>query len=197
MNKKEIILATVLISTLLIAVPLVQALLFSVQSEGKMVREHSIEAPFLEKPTKKYQLLFFGYVGCTDICTPVLNELNQMVHSQSFAKIKNDVDIVFVNLIPSHDIEQPQLFASYFNKNFIGVHLEQKELMQIDRGFGLYFSQRLDSKSDLDHGDNLYLLSKNSSNTYTLHNIYSTHPINTQLLISDIESQLQENGVDR
>jgi hypothetical protein len=64
--------------------------------------------------------------------------------------------------------------------------------MNIERDFLLFHSRRLDNVAELNHSDNLYLLSQEHSGTLTLHSIYSTHPLNKKELIDDI-IKLMEN----
>jgi protein SCO1/2 len=192
MQNKKPFFAFLLVIIMLIGIPLFQGLLFSHQSDGKISREISIDAPFLSTTTKPIKLMFFGYVGCSDVCTPLLQELSRIENSQNFKDLKDHVDIVFINLIPTLDKEQPHLFASYFNDNFIGIHLSRKELMQLDRGLNVFYAQSLTSQSDLDHGDNIYLLSEKANISYQLHALYSTHPLNTKLLLEDIKAKVLE-----
>ena len=52
------------------------------------------------------------------------------------------------------------LFAKYFNKNFNGIYLSRKEILDIDRDFGVFFSRDLNEKTELNHTDHIYLILK-------------------------------------
>jgi protein SCO1/2 len=157
-----------------------------VKNSGTIQINKKVEAPFLHSE-KKIILLYFGYVGCEDICSPFLMKLSKLYDSKEFEKIRKDVEVIFVNLTPEVQTFQPELFAKFFNINFKGVYLTKREILNIDRNFALFFSQDLNEKTELNHTDYLYLI-QNSNTTFFLKNIYSTHPLEEKKLINDIIS---------
>ncbi len=178
---------TALIFVLLLffsVVPVVQSLFFSQNSQGAITIEKEVKADFI-KSDKKFVLLFFGYFGCRDVCTPILEEMAKMYESKEFEEVRESVDFVFVNLTPEVEAFQPDLFAKYFNNDFKGVYLSKSELFSMDRSFELYFARSLNDDTELDHTDNIYLI-ENNPNTKVLKTIYSTHPIKRTKLIDDI-----------
>ncbi|MDO9208828.1 MAG: SCO family protein [Sulfuricurvum sp.] len=191
MNKK-IILAVVFFILLLVIMPFVQTFFFAQQTSGKIVINQPIVAPYLQHSKKKLTLVFFGYVGCTKVCTPILHQLDDFYDSPSFAPIKPLVGFSFVNLMPEMTPDQPKAFAQSFNPEFDGVYLTQKELMVIDRDFSLFFSKSLLEAGEIDHSDHLYLLETKKNGNVVLKNIYTTHPINYPLIIADIYTYLNE-----
>jgi protein SCO1/2 len=191
MNKK-IILAVTLFVLLLIAVPFVQGLFFAQQTTGKIMINKPINAPYLKDTNKDLTLIFFGYVGCVRVCTPILHQLDDLYDSSAFAPLKPFVGVSFINLMPELGTNQPQAFAESFNPQFEGVYLTQKELMGIDREFSVFFSKSLSEKGEIDHSDHLYLIEREKSGTVVLKNIYTTHPINKALIVSDIQKLLNE-----
>ncbi|MDD2653362.1 MAG: SCO family protein [Sulfurimonas sp.] len=151
-----------------------------------MVIEKNVKADFI-KSDKKFVLLFFGYFGCRDVCTPILEEMSKLYESKEFEELRESVDVIFVNLTPEVDSFQPDLFAKYFNNAFKGVYLSKGELFSMDRNFELYFARSLSDDTELNHTDNIYLI-KNNQNSKVLKSIYSTHPIQRKKLIDDIIS---------
>lgn len=168
---------------------LLQNLLFSSTNlqNSKFVINKKIDSTILDSLKEQNIILFFGYVGCTDICTPLLQGLNAMYSSDAFQELQGSTAIVFVNLIPELKSDQAQLFASSFNNKFIGLHLSKKELYTIDRKFSLFYTPSLSNKNELSHSDSIYLLKKRGADT-TLKNIYITHPFNANQLIQDIKN---------
>lgn len=146
--------------------------------------EKEVKADFI-KSDKKFVLLFFGYFGCRDVCTPILEEMSKLYESKEFEDVKESVDFVFVNLTPEVEAFQPDLFAKYFNNDFKGIYLSKSELFKIDRNFELYFSRSLNDDTELNHTDNIYLI-QNSKENKVLKTIYSTHPLKRKKLIDDI-----------
>lgn len=193
MNKK-IVLAITLFIVLMIAVPLLLTLFFSQQtSSGKIVVNSAIDAPYLDHTQKEYTLVFFGYVGCEKICTPILDQLNDFYKSKEFSPIKPYTGVSFVNLMPELTPEQPQIFARSFNPDFEGVYLTQKQLMGVDRSFSLFFSKSLMEAGEINHSDHLYLIYHKQGSEIILKNIYSTHPMNRHQIINDISRYLNED----
>lgn len=191
MNKK-IILASLFFIILLIILPFTQALVFTQQTSGKITVEHSIHAPCLTTAEKDLSLVFFGYVGCTKVCTPILYQLDALYDSAEFAPVKPFVGVAFVNLMPEVQQDQVKSFAKAFNPDFKGIYLTQKELMGIDRGFGLFFSKSLSNPTEIDHSDHIYLIKKEKSGIVVLKNIYTTHPLNQEQIIADIKHYVRE-----
>lgn len=191
MNKK-IILTVTLFVLLLVAVPLFQTLFFSHQSVGGILIDEPIDAPYLKDSKKDLSLVFFGYVGCTRVCTPILYQLDDFYDSPDFTAFKTFVGITFINLKPDVGIDQPKSFAQSFNPQFEGVYLTQKELMGIDREFSVFFSKSLSEKGEIDHSDHIYLIERTKNGIVVLKNIYTTHPINRTVIISDIQKILNE-----
>ncbi|MDB2562734.1 SCO family protein, partial [Sulfurimonas sp.] len=165
-------------------VPLFQSLIFSSKSDGVIHINKTIDANFL-KSEKKNILMYFGYVGCANICTPFLQKLSSLYESNEFKDLKEDTDIFFVNLTPNIEPSQADMFAKIFNKNFNGVYLSRKQILQLDRKFELFFSDDLQDTTQINHTDYLYFI-KNNQTSKLLKSIYFTHPLGTQKLIDDM-----------
>lgn len=189
---KRIVLSVFLFIMMILVIPTVQSLLFASHTTGKMIIEKELAAPYLQGSEKEMMLVFFGYVGCVKVCTPILQELDKLYDSKEFAKNKGNVDLMFVNLMPELEPDQPDRFAKSFNPSFKGVYLTQKQLMSLDRELGVYFSKSIGDSAQIDHSDNLYLVKKQKDGTLILKSIYSMHPLKSEMLISDIEKMSNE-----
>lgn len=183
---KRIVLPVFLFIVMIFVIPAVQGILFAGHTTGKMVIEKELVAPYLRGSDKDMMLVFFGYVGCVKVCTPILQELDKLYDSKEFAKHKDNVDLMFVNLMPELEPDQPDIFAKSFNPSFKGVYLTQKQLMSLDRELGVYFSKSIRDSAEIDHSDNLYLVKKQKDGTLILKSIYSMHPLKSEMLINDI-----------
>lgn len=162
------------------------------QTKGKIVMDETVNAPYLQKNAKRFQLVFFGYVGCKAVCTPMLHELSAFYESPAFARLKPYVGVSFVNLIPEMEPNLPQAYAQSINPNFVGIHLNKKELASIDKEFSLFIAKRLNEPGEIDHSDHVYLIERDKNGNLLLKNIYITHPMNKEKIISDINSFLAE-----
>lgn len=191
MNKK-VVLGFTLFIAVLILIPLMQMMIFSNTTTGKIVINQPIEAEYLQNSEHSIHLLFFGYVGCAKVCTPILEHISELYTSQEFAPIRSETEIIFVNLMPDISSEQVQLFAGAFHKDFKGVYLNSKEIMSIDRNLGVFFADSLTEEGEIDHSDHIYLIATNENGEKVLKNIYSTHPINHSIIIQDIQKLVNE-----
>jgi len=189
---KRIVLPIFLFVVMILVIPAVQVMLFAGHTTGKMVIEKELVAPYLQGTDKDMMLVFFGYVGCVKVCTPILQELDKLYDSKEFAKNKGNVDVMFVNLMPELEPDQPGIFAKSFNPSFKGVYLTQKQLMNLDRELGVYFSKSIGDTAEIDHSDNLYLVKKQQDGTLILKSIYSMHPLKSEMLINDIAKLSKE-----
>lgn len=170
-------------------VPLSQSFIFQNSKMGKLEINKEVNIDFIKEKKNEHFLIFFGYYGCTAVCTPILYELNEVYEHKDINDYKEKIDVYFVNLLPHIKESDVKLFAQAFNKNFKGVYLNNEQLMKIDRNFNLYFTASLLDKNEIDHTAHVYLISK-KKNSYILKNSYTTTPLNKELLIKDIKEKL-------
>ncbi|WP_295051398.1 SCO family protein [Sulfuricurvum sp.] len=183
---KKTMLGILFFFLLILVIPAVQSTLFANRSTGKMIINKKLDAPYLQGYNNDLMLVFFGYVGCVKVCTPILVQLDDLYDSKEFAAFKGSVGVTFVNLMPEVEPDQPELFAKSFNPMFRGVYLSQKELMSIDRELGVFFSKSMREPTEIDHSDHLYLVEKQKDGTLVLKSIYTMHPLNREMLSNDI-----------
>jgi protein SCO1/2 len=161
----------------------------TVSAKPKMMVDTPINAPYLNVGNKEYLLVFYGYVGCAHVCTPVLENLAKFYQSKEFAPYEPKVDLLFVNLLPEVSLEQPDLFAKSFNTKFIGVHLSPKELQSLDKELSVYFAKQKGEAFELDHSDFVYLIKRNPDKSLVLVNIYMTHPFDGAFVVRDLQER--------
>jgi len=127
-------------------------------------------------------LIFFGYVGCIDVCTPRMTEIAGIYDR---IKKKKSVRPVFVNLIELKDIKLAQEFASAFNKDYKALKISKSELNSLKNEFNVYSTPSLSSKTDLNHTSFLFLLKKEKGE-YHLRRIYVNTPFKENIILQDI-----------
>lgn len=177
---------TLLLILVVFALSMHESLLFAQEIKSKGLYEKPINAQYLDVGKKEYMLVFYGYVGCTNVCSPILDDLNRFYSSESFLKFEPNVDLIFVNLLPKVSNELPDQFAKSFNPKFIGVYLRDKEISGIDKELNLYLANRADEPLEIDHSDHIYLIKREKKGKFILINTYTTHPLNPLLILDDL-----------
>lgn len=192
-KRKKITVGILFFVLLIVGIPLIQLATFSTQTAGRIEVNHTIDAPYLMSGTREFNLVYFGYVGCARVCTPILERVDEMYSSAPFIPLHDKLGVLFVNLMPELEPHQPDQFAKSFNPGFEGVYLSQKELMTIDRDFNLFFSKSLSDKTEINHSDYLYLVRRTPMGELILVNIYMTHPLNSEMILKDIRTLVKDN----
>lgn len=144
------------------------------------MQKEGIEPWFLEKEESKAVYIYFGYVGCTSICIPALNELSPL-----YRKIQAKTDktaFYFVNLNPTQPSEWVEPFAQSFHKDFKGIYLSVDQTNKIEQDFNLAVTDG----DEMSHSSNLYLMVR-EKNAYVLKRIYTTHPYSEKAIFDDIK----------
>lgn len=179
--KQKVIGSILLLSAIgfLMAFPLLAHFL---DESGTTVRieKKGIEPWFLEKERSKAVYIYFGYVGCTSICIPALNELSPL-----YTKIQSKTDktaFYFVNLNPTQPHEWVEPFAQSFHRDFKGVYATVDQTNTLERDFNLAVT----GDDEMSHSSNLYLMLR-EDNEYVLKRIYTTHPYAEKTILEDIE----------
>jgi len=136
---------------------------------------------FLKEEKAKVVLLYFGYVGCSTICDPRLEELTKLY--KEFDKMGVEVPLYFVNLKASQEEKWVKNYASSFHKNFHGVYANENQIDQLNESFNLSLSKGV---SELSHTSNLFLMLKEDKK-YVLKYIFTTRPYNPDKLFKVIQ----------
>ncbi|WP_419768337.1 SCO family protein [Arcobacter sp.] len=190
MSKKKkffgLIIIIILIATIFsTALPI----LYSNDKAGKVNKEiQNIHFDFLKDETKEYVLLFFGYAGCDNICPPALNEISQIYNKLD----KKQFSFYFINLQPNIFKDEVDPFAKAFNKDFKGIYLDNKKLIDITTKFQVKYSPM--NKVDIDHTGFLYLLEKSANNMYKQKFIYTARPFDIEYISNDLNTLNRGNN---
>lgn len=163
-------------------------------SDNKTIRitlDKDTELPYLLNLPKEVTLVFFGYSGCHDICTPRLGLLGDFYDSLEPA-LKKNVGILFFDIGALTDRRMAQNFASFFHPDFDGIALSESELRNYTKAFGVSFAPSLTKESEWEHSAMLYLVHKKQNKT-TIKYIYNTYPYNFKTITQDIKELLYAN----
>ncbi len=99
-----------------------------------------------------WNLLFFGYTHCPDVCPTTLATLRQTM--QAYRKLGGDPadwQVVFVSVDPQRDSpEQLGRYTRYFDPAFVGVTGAPDELRKLALGVGVVYG-RVENPKDPDN----------------------------------------------
>lgn len=118
------------------------------------------DAMSMQELEGQWNLLFFGYTFCPDICPATLAELRQLR-----GKLPEDVNQrlqpILVSVDPARDTpEQLKKYLDYFGAGFIGLTGSLDEIQTLANAVGVPFIPADTSKENytVDHGGNLALV---------------------------------------
>lgn len=101
--------------------------------------------------TGQWDVLFFGYTHCPDICPPTLDMLNRMVEKLE-AEGQTAPRVVFVSVDPERDTpERIAEYISYFNEDFVGATGSEEQLEGFARSVGVMSSRVEAEESETDY----------------------------------------------
>ena len=90
----------ILISILIMIIPT-----FQTTSISRTVLKQELNLPLILNDAKEIKLIFFGYSGCLDICSPRLKTLNNFYTTLSKEQ-REKVGVEFLDISIPHNIEQ-------------------------------------------------------------------------------------------
>jgi protein SCO1 len=119
--------------------------------------------PFNQQTIKgKWQLMFFGYTNCPDICPDSLQMLTNMIKLISDESVIQQLQITFVSIDPDRDdLEKMKTYVTYFNPSFMSARGEIDEVNKLTQALGVmhYISKSADgSRYDVAHSGVLTLI---------------------------------------
>ena len=186
--KKSYLAAVIIFFLILISIFITIAPTFFTKGVSRVSLHQNIDLSLILDTPKEIELVFFGYAGCTDICTPRLHNIAEWYQQSIY---KDEVQVRFLDISRPYDTFLPQLFAASFNKEFIGVYLKEDFLREYTKEFSVYFARSFRDEHEFDHTANLYLL-KRSKNFKELRYIYSAYPYDFKQITADIEELIHE-----
>lgn len=183
--KASLLLLVILVSVLVMALPS-----FHTKELSRIILSQEIDLDLLLDADQDVELLFFGYAGCTDVCTPRLSDLGRWYASLP-EKMRERVALKFLDLSVPEQKSLPMEFAKAFHPDFQGIFLSEKELRRYTKAFSVYFSSSLTQQSEFNHTAHLYLL-KRDSRGKKLRFVYTAYPYDFKQIKSDIEELIHE-----
>ena len=111
----------------------------------------------------KWNLIFFGYTHCPDICPVSLQTLAEMLTAIEDPDVLEAIQVYFVSVDPERD--KPEIlvaYVTYFNPTFIGATAPLEKLTPLTRSLGIAHDIRNKSEAnadyDVDHSSAIVLI---------------------------------------
>jgi len=111
----------------------------------------------------KWNLVFFGYTHCPDICPVSLQTLAEMLSAIEDPDVLEAIQVYFVSVDPERD--KPEIlgaYVTYFNPAFIGATAPLEKLTPLTRSLGIAHDIRNKSEAstdyDVDHSSAIVLI---------------------------------------
>lgn len=119
--------------------------------------------PFNQDTVKgKWQLMFFGYTNCPDICPDSLQMLSNMMKLITDEKVKQNLQITFVSIDPERDdLAKMKSYVTYFNPDFVSARGSIEEVNKLTDALGImhYITKSSDgSRYEVAHSGALTLI---------------------------------------
>lgn len=174
------------IALIFLAFGLIVSLAFPVLSDpkhaGRSEDRRSVDFPFLKGQKSDLVLVYFGYVGCTRVCTPALNDLADIYREIQKRGFNHIPSVWFVSMIPEMDSASVQSWAEHFDRGFKSYAPTEKELSRMVHTLNLVYTKM---GVEAEHMPYAYLIRK-KGNGYELVYIYTSTPYNRTLIFEDI-----------
>jgi protein SCO1/2 len=116
--------------------------------------------PFTDADLKgKWQLVFFGYTHCPDVCPTALNDLSLAL--DQLGNKEKEVGIVFISVDPDRDT--PAALKSYvesFGGPIVALTGTASEVAQAAKDYKVFYAKhpRTDGGYDMDHSALIYVM---------------------------------------
>lgn len=109
----------------------------------------------------KYQLVFFGYTSCPDVCPTTLHKIKQVMKGVVNSSV---IDFVFISIDTERDgPENLKAFVEYFHPDIKGLSGNIHNIKKIENQFGI-LTRKFQGKSalgyQLEHSVYMYLINK-------------------------------------
>jgi protein SCO1/2 len=142
--------------------------------DGIVKVDTPVSSPLFDRFEAPHLLVFFGYAGCAEICTPRLDELAG-IYRDFTQQQQADTDVAFINISDVSDPELPGLFAASFHPDFKALTPGKKELHRLMGIFSARYAPSLLEQGEYVHTAFLYLLKRKPAG-YALEGIVTDSP---------------------
>ena len=128
-------------------------------------------------------LVFFGYASCPDFCPDTLAKMNKLFKTVSENNQNKKLQLLFISIDPKDKMEVMKKYVEYFNKDFIGMTMDDNNLDELIKKTGVYV-KKVSSEGNIDFYDHTGAIFIINTDAKVI-GIY-TPPIINDLILQDI-----------
>jgi len=188
--RKKLLAFALFITTILLSILIVISPSFAGKSLSYVELEQELKLDSVLNGKEDIELIFFGYAGCLNVCTPRLYDIKQWYETLS-RKDQERITLKFFDLSTPEDPQTPDIFVKGFHPNFKGIYLDENIIRDYTKVFTVYFAKSLVDEDEIDHSTHLYI-TKRSNGTKVLRAIYTTYPYDFDYLTEKIKGLINE-----
>ena len=127
------------------------------------LRDHNGQALTRASLNGKWNLIFFGFTHCPDVCPTSLQTLADMLRAIDGPDVASALRVVFVSVDPERDsAEILASYVGYFNPDFIGATADLDKLTPLTRSLGIMHAFRNKTEGnpvyDVEHSATIVLV---------------------------------------
>ena len=187
---KKILPAFIILFVVIISISIMILPTLFTEGVSRVELNQQLSLPLVLNDEEDIEIIFFGYSGCVDVCTPRLESLS-FFYKELSKDMKKRIKISFFDISRPLDHTLPQRFSESFHKDFKGIYLEETILRDYTKAFGVYFAPSLTDTTEYDHTPNLYI-TKRTNDKKTLRFIYSAYPYDYKQIQADLKELINE-----
>ncbi|HEY3487763.1 MAG TPA: SCO family protein [Gammaproteobacteria bacterium] len=140
----------------------------------------------------RWNLVFFGFTYCPDVCPLTLQTLRDIVDTLAAHGVADRLRVIFVSVDPERDTpERLRKYAGYFHPDFIGVTGPHENLQALTSSLGVFYSRTENPENpaqyQVDHSASLFLIDGNGK----IRALFSA-PLEAQAIAQDLLILLQQ-----
>jgi len=180
-----LILLVITVSALVVILPT-----FFTKGLSRVELRQDFELDLILDKKSDIELIFFGYAGCINVCTPRLESLGKW-YATVPKETQNRVGLKFLDLSIPESRDLPDDFAKAFHEKFEGIFLDKDVLRVYTKVFSVYFATSMLDSTEIDHTTHLYLVKKGKDGKQ-LRFIYTAFPYDLKQVESDIQELMNE-----
>lgn len=111
--------------------------------------------------TGHWNVVYFGYASCPDVCPTTLATLKQVWGEMGKRGLTDKLRIDFISVDPQRDTQvRLGQYVAFFSRDFIAATGSDEELTQLTRALGLVYSRSTDAQGnvEVDHSGSAVII---------------------------------------